>query len=364
MPATVTGAGRGAARQRRRGAPPTPAALAAGERCHAVVRPEKLRIEPAGDDAAPRTALPRVEGIVESSLYLGTSTQIVVDLGDGRADDRARPERRARPSGSRLPGGGARVELSWEPGAHARGPRVDPGDRTSEQRGKRSSRRRRARDNNERGSQMSSSEMRKSRASLIAAAVAALAAALGLAACGGGAAESKAAASNEVETVKLERQAVAAASRSRTGRSTSTKKRSRTSKRRPGSSVKYIEDINANEEFFAKMQPLLQQGRIRRPQHLRRHRLDGAARCTSSATCRTSTSRRCRTSKRTCCASLRHPPFDPNRDFSVPWQSGMTGIIVNKDLAPERALDLRPVRPASTRARSTCSPKCATRCRW
>jgi spermidine/putrescine transport system substrate-binding protein len=34
-------------------------------------------------------------------------------------------------------------------------------------------------------------------------------------------------------------------------------------------------------------------------------------------------------------ASLRHPPNDPNRAYTVPWQSGMTGIIVNKELAPE-----------------------------
>ena len=34
-------------------------------------------------------------------------------------------------------------------------------------------------------------------------------------------------------------------------------------------------------------------------------------------------------------ASLRHPPFDPDRSYSVPWQSGMTGVIVNKDLAPD-----------------------------
>jgi spermidine/putrescine transport system ATP-binding protein len=84
-----------------------------GERCHAVVRPEKLRVEldenghPGGDQT-------RVEGIVASSLYLGTATQIAVDLGEGtqmtvlvpNADE---AERR------RLPGGGARVGLSWEP---------------------------------------------------------------------------------------------------------------------------------------------------------------------------------------------------------------------------------------------------------
>jgi spermidine/putrescine transport system substrate-binding protein len=33
--------------------------------------------------------------------------------------------------------------------------------------------------------------------------------------------------------------------------------------------------------------------------------------------------------------ALQHPTFDPNRDFSVPWQSGMTGLIVREDLAPD-----------------------------
>jgi len=55
-----------------------------------------------------------VEGIVESSLYLGTSTQIVVRLPDNvpmtvlvaNTDEDER---------QRLPGGGARVRLSWTP---------------------------------------------------------------------------------------------------------------------------------------------------------------------------------------------------------------------------------------------------------
>jgi spermidine/putrescine transport system ATP-binding protein len=88
--------------------------LAPGERCHAVVRPEKLRIEMPGPDAAASNGLPHVEGIVESSIYLGTATQIVVDLGEGvkmtvlvpNADEAERQQ---------LPGGGARVALSWEP---------------------------------------------------------------------------------------------------------------------------------------------------------------------------------------------------------------------------------------------------------
>ncbi|MGA9634908.1 MAG: ABC transporter ATP-binding protein, partial [Solirubrobacterales bacterium] len=50
-----------------------------GERCHAVVRPEKLAIGSAGPNG------PSVEGLVESSLYLGTSTQLIVRLaGDVR----------------------------------------------------------------------------------------------------------------------------------------------------------------------------------------------------------------------------------------------------------------------------------------
>ena len=31
---------------------------------------------------------------------------------------------------------------------------------------------------------------------------------------------------------------------------------------------------------------------------------------------------------------LRHPAADPKREFTVPWQSGMTGLIVNTDMAP------------------------------
>jgi spermidine/putrescine transport system ATP-binding protein len=114
MPATVSGPGEVRLEQG-----PTVAARAdgfsVGERCHAVVRPEKLRVELLEPGAAAAAdGATRVEGIVESSLYLGTSTQIAVDLGDGvrmtvlvpNADEAER---------QRLPGGGARVALSWEP---------------------------------------------------------------------------------------------------------------------------------------------------------------------------------------------------------------------------------------------------------
>jgi spermidine/putrescine transport system ATP-binding protein len=87
--------------------------FSAGDRCHAVVRPEKLQVQLPENGAAP-TDRPRVEGIVASSLYLGTATQIAVDLGEDvrmtvlvpNADEAER---------QRLPGGGAKVALSWEP---------------------------------------------------------------------------------------------------------------------------------------------------------------------------------------------------------------------------------------------------------
>ncbi|MGC1166157.1 MAG: ABC transporter ATP-binding protein [Solirubrobacterales bacterium] len=88
--------------------------LAVGEGCYAVVRPEKLRVDLVGAGGPGGNGLPRVEGIVESSLYLGTATQLQVALGEQvritvlvpNADEAAR---------QRLPGGGARVALSWEP---------------------------------------------------------------------------------------------------------------------------------------------------------------------------------------------------------------------------------------------------------
>jgi spermidine/putrescine transport system ATP-binding protein len=79
-----------------------------GDRCHAVVRPEKLTI---GSEVRGQ---PSIEGLVESSLYLGTSTQLIVQLpGDVRmtvlvpnTDEADRQQ---------LPGGGANVKLSWAP---------------------------------------------------------------------------------------------------------------------------------------------------------------------------------------------------------------------------------------------------------
>jgi spermidine/putrescine transport system ATP-binding protein len=83
-----------------------------GDRCHAVVRPEKLTVAKV-ENPAP-AGLPSVDGVVESAVFLGTATQMIVKLaGDVRltvlvpnADEAQRQS---------LPGAGARVRLSWAP---------------------------------------------------------------------------------------------------------------------------------------------------------------------------------------------------------------------------------------------------------
>ncbi|MBD0281012.1 MAG: ABC transporter ATP-binding protein [Thermoleophilaceae bacterium] len=81
-----------------------------GERAHAVVRPEKLVLRPAGDFADDGRA--SVEGQVESSLYMGTATQMMVRLADGTRMTVLVPnvDVDAR---RRLPSPGDPARLSW-----------------------------------------------------------------------------------------------------------------------------------------------------------------------------------------------------------------------------------------------------------
>ncbi len=88
-------------------------ALGPGEGCAAVVRPEKLRVALAAG-APPGNGTPQVEGVVESSVYLGTATQIIVSLG-GDVRMTVLVPNTDEAERQRLPGGGARVVLSWEP---------------------------------------------------------------------------------------------------------------------------------------------------------------------------------------------------------------------------------------------------------
>lgn len=104
--------------------------LASGEACFAVVRPEKLRVELNGHvvggpgsesngqsgaiSSTPANDLPGIEGTVESSLFLGTATQLAVKIASGAKLTVLVPNA-SEADRQRLPGGGAKVRLAWHP---------------------------------------------------------------------------------------------------------------------------------------------------------------------------------------------------------------------------------------------------------
>ena len=89
--------------------------LGTGERCHAVVRPEKLVVSAAGNGSAPDSATQQsVNGAVASSVYLGTATQLVVELKGGSRMTVLVPNA-SEAQRQQLPGAGADVHLAWTP---------------------------------------------------------------------------------------------------------------------------------------------------------------------------------------------------------------------------------------------------------
>ena len=101
-----------------------------------------------------------------------------------------------------------------------------------------------------------------------------------------------------------------------------------------GVSVDYIEDVNDNNTFFGKMQPQLEQGQsggrsifvltdwmakqmwdLGYLQEIDHNDLP--------------------TVFENLAPTLESPSFDPERQFSIPWQSGMTGLWVDTAKAPE-----------------------------
>jgi len=101
-----------------------------------------------------------------------------------------------------------------------------------------------------------------------------------------------------------------------------------------GVDVKWVEEINDNVEIFGKLQPQLANGEsggrslITVSDWLARkmadlgyiQRLDYEQLPNVEANL---------------LPSLQDPAADPEREFTVPWQSGMTGLIVNTQLAPD-----------------------------
>ena len=113
MPGEVVSTGTGSVELRLDAGPTVRAGAAGatvGERAHAVVRPEKLQLHPANGTGP--DGRPSVDGQVESSLYLGTATQVIVRLPDDtrmtvlvpNTDEEAR---------RRLPAAGDGARLTW-----------------------------------------------------------------------------------------------------------------------------------------------------------------------------------------------------------------------------------------------------------
>jgi spermidine/putrescine transport system substrate-binding protein len=97
-----------------------------------------------------------------------------------------------------------------------------------------------------------------------------------------------------------------------------------------GTKIKYVEEINDNDQFFGKVRQQYDQGesggrdihvvtdwmatRMMRLGYVQK--FDKATMPNASANI---------------IDRLKSPPFDPQREFTMPWQSGMTGIIYRKD---------------------------------
>ena len=101
-----------------------------------------------------------------------------------------------------------------------------------------------------------------------------------------------------------------------------------------GISVEYVEDINSYYEYFGKMRPLLEQGdsggrslmvagdwlakRMYDLGYIQRIDKEALAPAFENLN-----------------PDIKAPSSDPNWDFSIPWQGGMTGLIVNTEQAPD-----------------------------
>jgi spermidine/putrescine transport system substrate-binding protein len=97
-----------------------------------------------------------------------------------------------------------------------------------------------------------------------------------------------------------------------------------------GTKVKYVEEVNDNTEFFGKVRQQYAQGDSGgRDIHVVTDWM--AARMIRLGYVQKFDKSTMPNATKNLIERLKSPPFDPNRDFSMPWQSGLTGIIYRKD---------------------------------
>jgi spermidine/putrescine transport system substrate-binding protein len=107
-----------------------------------------------------------------------------------------------------------------------------------------------------------------------------------------------------------------------------------------GTQIKYVEEVNDNDQFFGKVRQQYEQGNSGgRDIHVvtdwmaARMKLLGYVQKFDKSTMPNANAN--------LIDRLKSPPFDPKREFSMPWQSGMTGIIYRKDKVkrPPKSVD-------------------------
>jgi spermidine/putrescine transport system substrate-binding protein len=113
-------------------------------------------------------------------------------------------------------------------------------------------------------------------------------------------------------------------------------------RREYGTRVRYVEEINDNQEFFGKVRPQYERGDSGgRDLHVVSDWL--AARMIRLGYVQKLDWSQLPNVRRNLIDRLRGPTFDPKREYSIPWQSGMTGLIYRRDLVerePRAVADL------------------------
>jgi spermidine/putrescine transport system substrate-binding protein len=101
-----------------------------------------------------------------------------------------------------------------------------------------------------------------------------------------------------------------------------------------GTKIKYVEEINDNTEFFGKVRQQYDRGDSGgRDIHVVTDWM--AARMINLGYVQRFNQAELPNVQANLIDRLKSPPFDPKREFSVPWQSGATGIIYRKDRVKE-----------------------------
>jgi spermidine/putrescine transport system substrate-binding protein len=107
-----------------------------------------------------------------------------------------------------------------------------------------------------------------------------------------------------------------------------------------GTKIKYVEEVNDNDQFFGKVRQQYEQGSSGgRDIHVvtdwmadRMIRLGYVQKFDKSAMPNANAN---------LIERLKSPPFDPNREFSMPWQSGLTGIIYRTDKVKKKPTSVK-----------------------